>query len=225
MKKILILFVTIILAVSSCQKTDNTYSCDPGINAWVKSNLPEINKMNRNDLIFKTPSVQKAIFRAFSPNQKLQLWIDKIDEVMELNWSEQEQMHILTLRASLKEEWFSNEFITDSTKVKQLRLFLKGWCVEGIEKFGWSKTLIGNMIARTERLTDSQGTLETNELGSVNISPKSIAPPPSCNCSRSDDWCPQVGGYGSCGAASCTESSWGCGTLWTAACTGICTLF
>ena len=224
MKKIEFLFVAIILFMSSCQKDDSFYSCDPNINSWIKSHLTEIGQMSRNDLIVKKPSVQVAIFRAFSSSQRFQLWNDKIDEVLELGWSDQEQSHILTLRVTLKEEWFTDEFKRDSLKSQQVHLFLKNWCLEGMARFGWTKKLIGGMVARTERLTNKQGTLETNGLESTRAAIATDSED-SCNCNQSDDWCPQVGGSGRCKNETCSGSSWGCGTLWLDPCNGICRLF
>lgn len=224
MKKIGFLFVAIIFLISSCQKDDLFYSCDPTINSWVKSNLVEIAKMSRIDLIEKTPTAQVAIFRAFSSNQRFQLWNDKINEVSGLDWSLEEEAHILTLRNALKEEWFTDEFKKDSLKLQQVRIFLKSWCIEGMGRFGWTKKLIGGMIARSERLTDKQGTLEINSLSSAmaaNVTDSET----SCNCSKSDDWCPEIAGYGHCNNETCTATSWGCGTLWIQPCDGVCRLF
>lgn len=220
MKKITFLLVSIIFVVSSCQKEENLYSCDPGIESWVKSNLKEISLMSREDLAPKEHSVQIAIFRAFSSKQRLQLWLDKIDEVVKLDWSTEEKAHIMSLRNALKEEWFNDEFRKDSIKFQPVNLFEKDWCAEGVKKFGWTKQQIGGMVGRVEELIDKQGNFKVVILKSANAV-TATSSESDCGCNVS--W--NMGCVGmTCNSSSCTQSPWGCGMLFGYYCDGKCGL-
>ncbi len=223
MNKFTFLLVTIIFVVSSCQKDVNLYSCNPEINNWVKSNLKEISLMSREDITSKEHSVQIAIFRAFSSKQRLQLWVDKLDEVVKLDWSTEEKVHIMSLRNALKEEWFNDEFRKDSVKFQPVNLFEKDWCVEGVKKFGWTKQQIGGMVGRVEELIDKQGNFKVVILKSANAV-TATSSESSCSCNVAWDMCGGPFGISSCYSTSCTQSPWGCGMLFGYYCDGTCSL-
>jgi len=222
MKKIYFLLVTIFFVISSCQEYENLYSCDPDINSWVKSNLSEISLMGREDIIVKNNPVQIAIFRAFSSQQRLQVWLDKLDEVVKLDWSTEEKAHIMSIRNALKEEWFSDEFRKDSVKFQPVNLFEKDWCLEGIKKFGWTQQLITSMVGRLEKLIDKQGNLKVVILKSANVAVETSAE--GCTCNVAWDMCGGPFGISSCHSTSCTQSPWGCGMLFGYYCDGECFL-
>ncbi|WP_187374010.1 hypothetical protein [Bacteroides neonati] len=42
-----LLYVVVLVMVSSCQKDESVYSCDMNTNEWVKANLSDIRTMSR----------------------------------------------------------------------------------------------------------------------------------------------------------------------------------
>lgn len=216
-KKLCFSVVVLFLSLYSCQKGKDSYSCNPEIDSWVKQNLVGISHMKSAELIVLDPTVQVAVFRAFSANQRLDVWLKRIDQILCLSWTDQERLHILELQKSLNVERFSDEIFIDSEKFQKIMDFEKGWVLIAINNFGWTQNMIGNMFART----DIQLSEKTN-LQESNISPSAIDPA-SCLCSTYDDYCP---GSGNCVKDNgCTTTSWGCGLLWGYMCNGKCSLF
>ena len=223
MMRVYLSIVALYMLITSRQKDIFLYSCEPEIDAWVKTNVNLVEQMSRTQIIKYNEDTQKAIYRAFKPNQRFKLWEDKLNEVSELNWTQEEEEHIFKLKKEMKEDWFSDDIKLNSNKSLMIEMFLKSWISDGMEKFGWSKNLIGSMISKTEPLTDTKGTLLYFNENQTNIVPFGLVV--SCNCNKSDDWCPEVGGFGHCNDETCATNSNGCGTLWLSSCNGKCRLF
>jgi hypothetical protein len=81
--------------------------------------------MKSAELTGLDPTVQVAIFRAFSPNQRLDLWLKRLDQILSLEWTEKERNHLIKLRESLKVERFSEELFAENDKFNLIVKFEK----------------------------------------------------------------------------------------------------
>ena len=83
------------MSLLSCDFNDDLkYSCDETTNQWVRDNLNQIHRMNRNDWSKVSNSMKIPVYRAFTPDQKITFWLQRIAEIQELGWNEQEKEHI-----------------------------------------------------------------------------------------------------------------------------------
>ena len=79
----------------SCQKDEMLYSCDSQIEKWAIENKSEINKMTRTQFLeINNFSIKKAAYRAFTFENKQEVWREKYRELETLDWSEAEWKHI-----------------------------------------------------------------------------------------------------------------------------------
>ena len=217
MKKNLTLLILIIAliatTVTGCKKMEEIYACDPVTNEWVKSNLQTIQQMNRQDLLQLEQEKQIPAFRAFTPEQKYDCWMDKLEQVKSLEWTEKEISHICLLAESMKLEWFEKNFMKNN--FDKINIFLNKWVNDGFLYFGWTKDEVGRMVAC---LYDVEMEDE-NVILRVGIGGGTIGVEARCTCSQTSDWC----FWGEkCRNISCSGGGIGCGTLWLYQCDGSC---
>ena len=217
MKKNLLLSILIIaliaIAVIGCKKAEEVYACDSVTNEWVKSNLETIRTMNRQDLLQLEPEKQMPAFRAFTPEQRYDCWVDKLEQVKSLEWTEKEFTHICLLAESMKVEWFEDNY--KKNNLDKIDNFLNQWVNDGIAYFGWTKDELGRMVACLQdvEMEDQNVVLKGPVVGGETGVDK-----PLCTCSTISDWCD----FGICSNTDCIKRSWGCGTLLLKECDGRC---
>ena len=216
MKKQLNLSILIIaliaITVTGCKKNEEIYACDPITNAWVKSNLETIRTMNRQDLLQLDMEKQIPAFRAFTPKQRYDCLVDKLEQVKSLEWTDKEFAHICLLTESMQLEWFEDNFRKNN--FEKINNFLNKWVNDGYVYFGWTKDEIGRMVACLYDIDmeDESVVLKTGPSIGIGISP-------ICTCSKTSDWC----SWGEkCKNIGCDTRSWGCGTLLIFECDGRC---
>lgn len=211
----LFLAVCFVFCISSCQ--EESYSCDPEVNKWVNSNLKEIKIMTRSEWQNLDEKVKSGCFVAFSQQQKIDFWNSKLNETLGLNWSDQEAQHIELMIRFINEhpEYFDFSREKTDEEIEVFELFTYAWKQKAEKQLGWSKTLIGGIIATGNRLLDKKGTIQiTPSIAMTKLDGES-----NCNCSTSSDWC---SGSVDCESSSCDESNHGCGTLLVYSCDGRC---
>jgi len=220
MKKKLQLSILIIaliaIIVASCKKDEEVYACDPATNEWVKSNLETIQQMNRQDLLQLEPEKQRPAFIAFTPEQKYNCWVDKLEQVKKLEWTEKEFTHICLLAETMKLEWFDDNF--KKNNLDKIDNFLNQWVNDGMDYFGWTKDELGRMVACLKDVEMEDQYVVLKQLPSTE---KPVVKPQSrCTCSRTSDWC----SWGErCNDPDCQTRPDGCGTFWMYQCDGLCT--
>lgn len=230
LKKALILLV-VICSVASCGK-EEVYSCDPEANMWVKSNLTEIQEMSRVDYIAIGDIVyQKAAYIAFTPSQKQALWIGKMEEVLKLDWTEQESQHIQSMLDLIKVNSFAFSIDRDPEAFDRLEVELYKWIEYAKEELGWDKKLLYSLVVTPLAMN------EKKEIIGINSNPKprtttslkrgNEACNPEiygtdyiwCECSTSSDWCVSTR---NCKANNDCKTTGGCGTIGWYDCNGCC---
>lgn len=219
-----IVFVFALALLTSCAKP--YYSCDEEVNGWVCENLEEIGKMSRKDwLKVNDISYQRGIYNAFLVDQKIDLWVEKIDELLELNWSSAGTEHLIELQVAIKDNinWFLAECTDDEQDKKDM--FMYQWVDYAINKLNWKQELIfliaftpERVIVGNELITDGLtnfSTIKTRSEGGWRQ---------DCNCHNPESaqylMCGKTGD--DCFTGNCTVTSGGCGWLWLDGCNGLC---
>jgi len=217
MKKLqlsILIIALLAITVTACKKNEEVYSCDSATNEWVKSNLKAIQTMNRQDLLQLEPEKQIPAFSAFTPEQKYNCLVDKLEQVKSLEWTQKEFAHICLLAESMKLEWFEDNF--RKKNFDKIDNFLNKWANDGVSYFGWTKDELGRMVAclLDVEIKDEIVVLRV-------IPPTESGRKQPCHCASNSDWC---GSGEKCNNFDCmgTGSSWGCGTLLLYTCDARC---
>lgn len=224
MKKSNLLFqkhvlISLILSflVINCKKTEIVYSCDPQINTIVKSGVNEFSQISLKEFLEYDFELQKAIYRSFSNEKKINFWSEKLDSVI-TNYigSKEEIDHIEKLKTSIITQVSFDSDLNSEKYIKQLK-FIDDWLKYAREYIGWSNNKI-HFIAYSLCITESQYTQFIEDFQNSVLSP----PTNACRCSLESDDCGTLSSGGPCISSSCVQSASGCGFLWLFACDGYC---
>ena len=161
---------------------------------------------------------KKAIYRAFTAQQRIDFWKAKLEETEKLNWNEKELKHIQKIAEfiDLHSEYFEGGLSIDEEDV--LDEFFYKWQAYAIDSLGWSKKLIYAIAATGERLQDKSGNIvQLGEKATIGVD-RVV----ECDCSVKYDFCGVTGTSTCKESGSCTESDYGCGWIWLNDCTGLC---
>jgi len=178
------------------------------------------------------PEQLRAVFRVFTPEQRLAFWQDKLNQVINLGgWNSNEAAFLNSVKSELKLAWFTDDFKKDSVNVKSLKAVINK-LKDGSNALGWSKKLMYGIFGSGYNLSDKNGTLTTPISSGTDQSTLAVsstkklataASEATCSCATSDDWCATQSGHDdSCKTGKCTTSSFGCGWLFTTSCNGLC---
>lgn len=212
------------LLLYSCSSEEEIYSCDPNVDQAVKDNLEEIHKMNRADwLDISDYQMQRAVYNAFTAEQKHAFWISKLTNVLEFDWNAGEKEHIQKLMD------YATVTLFERKLSKEDEIFFYKWNDYAKEELDWDMQVIGAMTHTGLSMVDMKGTLIGIPVAkSATKTTKSWGE--ACGCSVSSDWCGgHIGGgteiikYCEKGANGCYETS-RCGTLLMYTCDGDCVI-
>ena len=214
----------------SCSQDDEVFSCDKSVNAWVKENLAEIVQMERPQwLNMGNINYQRAAYRAFTTEQKQALWIGKIQEVLKLDWTEQETKHIeymldfVTENLNIFQEKINQED-RDEFEIEMYKLN-----EYAVEELGWKPELLYAIINTPQSInSDKQVIFVTSSAPLLKNSGESN----DCDCNSalplleegsSGIWFACHTLFNQCQVGTgCEETTWGCGGLWLYKCDGLC---
>lgn len=214
--------------LSSCQNGD-VYSCNPNLDKEIRTNLEIIRQMTRADLV-KMDDIhyQKAAFRAFSPEQRKTIWMEKIDEVMLLDWNDIEKRHIELLYSFLDkyEKIFSEGFA--ERQQNELLIETYRWAEYAKDSLGWNDKIINAMVGNPNKMLTKTGNIEEKTVNNKIMKTRSEGEFGDCECNsdyKEDDSmiiydCDRKDGC--FGFSDCHQSSYGCGMFWGNPCNGIC---
>ncbi len=207
----------VLLSLLSCDFNDDLkYSCDEVTNQWVRDNLNQIHKMSRNDWSKVSNSMKRPIYRAFTPDQKIAFWLQRIAEIQELGWSQNEKEHIQKVSDFINthNEFFFVKTLNDE-QLDELEMFFYRWIQESIDRFGWSERVAKSIVATGYRLKNKDGEIDMSDSGSSMVMSSSAEP--DCNCTDFVDFC----FFAKCEPGGC-DTGLGCGVLWLQDCIGLC---
>lgn len=225
-KKMFIFTVISMLFLISCsQEEDVIYSCDKTTDTWVKDHLTEIRKMSRTQWKNLDPNLGIAVYRAFSDEQKKEFWKEKFKEVQNMDWSEDELLHIQNAEYFV----FSHDFIFLERKLTEeendeLDLYFYKWMKYAEENFEWDIQLAYAIVATGYSLNNDKKnpiknpytakrfiSTTTEDFGTCDCNPSFIIP------------CGFISSI-SCQSVNCKDTPHGCGWLMAQSCTGVCLL-
>lgn len=212
------LFV-LILCFASCSNDDVFYSCDPTVDQWAKDNIEEIRTMNLSEwLEIGNPDYQRAAFVAFTPEQRLDFWLQRMDDVLSLSWSSEEAAHIEEIKALLQRNAaiFQNDYSDDVRKTFDTELYM--WTEKAETELGWSKELISNLITTAYPLVDTKGTVLMPPLVSV----EKTRSEQYCECHAGNTVFVACPNGKRCLSHPCTLTTHGCGAFFAESCNGLC---
>lgn len=225
MKKLFYLSLLLTLNLISCtNEHENTpiYSCNEEANLWAKKNLKVIKTLTRSEwLDIPNQSYQKAAYVAFSPEQKLNFWLSRFEEILQLDWKEEERKHILCVYNFIKEYPYVFQDECSEEEQKRFDIFIYKWADDAIKNIGWNQTKVASVIATGYPLIDVQGTIQMPKL--LNMQQTFSESQVNCDCHIGNVvfiWCGGLSSY--CSSSPCTSSSHGCGAMWTESCNGLC---
>ncbi len=199
MKKLTLLFGFILL-FSSCNTKEECYSCNADIDAWVKENKTELMSMDREELSKLDLSRQRAALRMFSPERKKLLWTEKLTEVLQTPFSNDEKKYLKYAENVLKTHSFKKPFTEKESKE------ILDWMEQGKLKFGWTNEFLFNSFFIVGNSHDNQ-----------RINPEE--PLDDCSCRYSISCFPIGRG---CDYNDCSDTNDGCGFFGNSECKGIC---
>lgn len=223
--KFFMLFVTTLI-VSCSSDYDVKYSCDEACDRWVKQNLETVRVMTRNDWKKVDLSLQSAVYRAFTPQQKIDFWNSKLKETLNQDWTEAERDHIKKIQQFIDRhhDFFSKKTLNDQEE-NELDIYFYRWMNYATDSLKWNKEAAaillssGYSIKKGKNVSEINGYLvNTIETATKNAEYSPIVP--DCNC-KLDHVLACFGGTDECKKTNCDEVS-GCGWLLLQSCTGKC---
>ena len=225
MKTKLLYFVIIVIMSVSCQN-EAVYSCDPEVDVLVKQNLLKIKKMTRNQwLQVKSIELQRGYYAAFTPSQKLSFWEEKLQEVLTLDWSNEEKMHLVGLYNYIVENPGIFDIECNDEIEDEWLKFIYSWQETAKSKFKWTLSTLYGIGLSGERMLDIHGKLaeKTFAQASPRLTP---GVEKTCTCSSLQDFCDPTGQFQQrCrtdGAFECNVNPKNCGWFWSFDCDGNC---
>ncbi len=223
MKKNLILLLFVISTFVGCSHDEEMiYSCDKAVNEWTIDNLTFIQKMTRKDWLVLSKAEKRAAYRAFTQQQRINFWLDKLQEVKSLNWSIEEIHHIEKVESFIKDhtEFMNNKKLSDE-ELDILEKYFYMWLEEGKSVYGWTDNIGISIAGSGEVAKNTKGELFDEATEYNNDSDLTNRGGEECECNQSvfSDFC---GGAGPCVESKCTEQADGCGWLFLQQCNGIC---
>jgi len=223
MKKLIYLFgLSMVLLMSSCSQDDEmTYCCNEEINNFIVENLGEIQKMTRGEWLNSAEEMKAPIFGAFSSEQKIEFWREKLTETLLLDWNDLEAEHIRKLLEFVENPdnfiYFNVHESKSEEEIEYFEIFMYKWTEYAYDVLNWNKQQIGAIIASGNRLIDTKGRLLVNNVKRV----KSVSEN-KCNCNITviGDFC---SGSATCEDTDCEEVPY-CGIFLLQMCNGECRL-
>ena len=248
MKKIIYLAVAVILlqVLAGCSKEMLLYSCDKETNEWVKTNLAEIQQMNRNDVLKLSVVQQQGCFNAFTPEQRYNVWINKLIQARNVGLNSSEITHIDLLLSKMKVEWYDKKTRGNAVRFAEINDFTKKWIDDAFNVLGWSVVEVGSIAASLYDVEkeDNIIVLKTEQIARASMSCMvddecleglmcidgvcvDKDGKKDCNCHTTESsWlmCNSLAGYKCIDSktSGCDPTSWGCGLLWFTPCNGLC---
>lgn len=208
--------VCFILSVVSCSDDETVYSCDKNVNMWVLENIEKIQTMKMEEWKALPSSKKRAAYGALKKEQRINFWNRKFDNVLTLNWSLEEQKHILKARNFVMEhqDYFSGKDLTDEQQ-NIVDLFCYEWSEIAQNKYGWSKDTIIAIIASLDDMNEDK---RLTRSGIIDDPFDQNYTDSNCNCNKKYDFC---GMTSVCVDERCTATPY-CGWFLLSQCNGRC---
>lgn len=227
--KVVLMTFAVLTAMSCTNDSDVSYSCDQMADLWVKNNLQEIHSLDRMAWLDLPQTLQIPVYRAFSQEQRISFWKDKLSEVLKLDWSQEEKNHILKVVdfIEMHPTFFCDGKLTDEQK-DEADLFLYRWVTDADEQLGWDDMICYAITCTGIPIKSKNGVIDMDYYlrESVEMLTESweYEPVRECDCNQGSMFsCTiiPIGAVAECKDTDCDEHK-GCGFLWQFDCNGKC---
>jgi len=202
----------------ACSMDEPKYSCNTEVDEWVKDHVDEIHSMSRANWLESDAEFSIPIYRAFTPEQRINFWREKFQELKALPWSTGELSLIKEAESFFESHLslFGPNVPTDE-QLDDMELFIYKWSEKAKKDYSWSDQMIASIIASGDKLLDTKGTVYQSNRSAGNIL---LSTSESCNCHiKSMFTCDQ---YTTCEDANCDGTTLGCGGFLAWSCDGRC---
>lgn len=223
--KTIVVAIVFGIIISSCGNDEPKYSCNQEIDEWVKDYIDEIHSMTRAEWLETDADYSIAIYRAFTPEQRVGFWREKFQELKSLSWSKGEMLHIEGLEFFFENNLhlFGNEARTDE-QLDEVELFLYKWIEKAKKEYAWTNDMIMSIIASGDKVVNTNGDVyEKSRMGAKykSSSVGTVAPTkPNCNCHVKSSF--TCSSHQACEKATCSDTNFGCGFFLLWDCDGLC---
>lgn len=215
----------------SCEK-EEYYSCNPKADQWVKNNLSEVHLMTRKEWInIDDEIIQKAVYNAFTTEQRHNLWISKFKEVLllELNNDERNHLSLMSDEVKANPQWFDDKLNLEYRD--QMDLFIYEWADVARDSLGWTDLdfylLIGTAEVIEKKLNG--GFAKVASMYSSKVQTRGEGEGEGygniCDCGTDSEYfflCPALDNYECKVTNECTITEKGCGAWQMNTCWGEC---
>ena len=213
--------------ITSCSQSEEIfYSCDKTQDEWVKENLSEIRQMTRSEWLQVDKSMAAPIYRAFTPQQRIDFWRERFDEIMELPWNDAELAHIQSLVDFMNSNLHIFQGNLSVEDEDAMDLFAYKWQQYAVEQLGWEEKVGLTIMMSGDKLKNTKGDIEETSIG---LYSKAVLSTRSedfseffdCNCHYANvltKCFPSM----RCEKNGCNYLETGCGLLMGKSCDGLC---
>lgn len=215
------IFISVLSFTSCNQEDEQVYSCNKDANTWVKKNMTKVHSMSRSEWESMDEEYAKAAYAAFTQEQKIKFWKEKIDQTLTLPWNDKELAHIKKLEDFIN----THQFIFSDKRINNndedtFERFCYKWCKDAETKLGWNKKIINSIIASGYTIKNTQGeTTQRRIKTSATMRTASESIFSKCNCNIQHDFCTSDG---DCMDSKCNKTTHNCGWLLYQKCNGTC---
>jgi len=126
----------LLFTTTSCNESEECYSCDPAIDSWAKENKLQIINFERTEIATYSHAKQKAILAVLSPERKKILWQEKMNHILTLDLPKEEIIYL---------KWYaevSKSFNYKEPTSKELSKEMYEKTIKGMDQFGWSRKFV-----------------------------------------------------------------------------------
>lgn len=202
------------LFTASCQKDELLYSCDHEIDQWTKDNYKNIQNFTVVEFLNLDYGKQKAAYIAMEEGQRHGLWIAKLNEILQMGWTQEEAEHIESLVSFIgkNKSLFSNAETQQNSDL--FELFMYSWMEYAQEVLFWDRETIHSICGDPNKAVQIMTRSGIMKLSVPKVSeyvtsmqPLAIKTRsegggegggkggggeswyPDCGCSQKNDWC------------------------------------
>lgn len=171
MRKLLTMIIMLLCYSTNlaCQDIkEKVYCCDSAINKAVIDNLSNIRQMDRSQWLKLREDFKTPVYRAFTPEQKHELWKGKFKELKTLPWTKAERKHInKAIKWAETHPFLWSDRKSTDEELNEMDLFFTKWTIEAEEKLNWDKRVAIALFQTPDRMLDTKGTLEITKTGLI----------------------------------------------------------
>lgn len=124
--------------------------------------------------------------------------MDKLDEVLSLDWSDKEREHMLLLKSFINENTLFFDYDLDedtrSTLMDSFEIYMYRWSEYAKTDLNWNMQQLYAIVATGHKLKNKAGELLISYNAPILIKTRSESGGPNyCACSSANDWCDPTG--------------------------------